>query len=188
MTDIEYRSVTAFDVSYPERIIDLIAAPYNQPAEVFLQRQQRWVTEAFDPAAFNGVGGDVLVNRAHDTERPVGRAIRFHPGDPRGLRTEIRIAKTSEGDDILELAHERLLAASVGFMVLPGGEQWTMDRRSRTVTRAKVEHIALTGEPAYVGAGVLDVRRASTEPQKRLLTPNLDRLRLEMLVERFDLA
>ena len=187
--DVEYRSATGLEVRHAERVIDLIAAPYNEPAEVFLRRQQRWVTESFMPGAFNGVSGEVLVNRAHDVERPIGRAYRFHPNDQRGLRAEIRVAKTGEGDDILELAAERLLSASVGFGVLPGGEQWSTDRRTRKVTKAQVVHIALTGDPAYTGAQVLAVRSAPLagdgEPadRPRPATPNLDRVLLEMRVD-----
>lgn len=185
--EIEYRTVSTFEVRHPERIIDLIAVPYNQPADVFLRRAQRWVIETIAPGAFTGVGGDVLVNRAHDAERPVGRVVKFHPNDPRGLRSELRIARTAEGDDILELADERLLAASVGFSVPPGGDEYSMDRRSRRVTKAKVVHVALTGEPAYTGAQVLNVRSGVITDEgliERVPTPNLDRLRLEMLAER----
>jgi HK97 family phage prohead protease len=189
--EIEYRTASIIDVRHAQRIIDLIAVPYNEKAEVFLRRQQRWVIEEFDPGAFAGVSGNVLVNRAHDMERPVGRVVKFHPGDPRGLRTELRIARTTEGDDILELADDRLLAASPGFSVPAGGEQWSTDRRSRKVLKAVVEHIALTGDPAYKGAQVLDVRATPRDVNSRITipTPNLDRIRLEMLAEQsgFDL-
>jgi HK97 family phage prohead protease len=185
--DIEYRSASTVDVRHAERVIDLIVAPYNEPAEVFLARQRRWVTESFVPGAFNGVGGEeVKVNRAHDVERPIGRAFKFHPNDDRGLRAEIRVSKAKECDDILEYAEERLLAASVGFGVLPGGEQWSLDRRTRQVTKARVVHIALTGDPAYNGAQVLAVRSAplageSEAPERpRVPTPNLDQVLLEM--------
>ena len=186
--EIEYRTATTIGVRHAQRIIDLIAVPYREKAEVFMRRLQRFITEEFEPGAFNGVAGEVLVNRAHDPERPIGRVVHFHPGDPRGLRTEIRVARTTEGDDILELADEGLLAASAGFSVPPGGEQWSSDRRSRKVMRAIIEHIALTGDPAYKGAQVLDVRTQSAEQPIRVSTPNLDRLRLEMLVERSGLT
>lgn len=193
--ELEYRSVGALEVRHPERIIDLIAAPYDQPAEVFLRRAQRWVTESFAPGAFGGVGGSVTVNRAHDVERPVGRVVRFHPGDARGLRTELRVAKTAEGDDMLELAAEGLLGASVGFGVLPGGEEYSNDRKRRRITKAKVVHIALTGDPAYTGAQVLAVRSSAGAgagegvlldagvPQ-RVPTPNLDAVLLGLQLDR----
>jgi HK97 family phage prohead protease len=182
MREIEYRKASTVEVRHAERVIDMIAAPYNEEAEVFLRRQQRWVIEEFAPSAFIGVSGSVFVNRAHDAERPVGRVLKFHPGDVRGLRTEIRVARTSEGDDILELADEGLLSPSVGFTVPPGGERWSEDRRKRTVIKAAVEHIALTGDPAYRGAKVLEVRSDPDLAPVRVPTPNLDRIRLEQLV------
>ena len=64
-----------------------------------------------------------------------------------------------------------------------------MDRRARRVTKAALRHIGLTGEPAYVGARVLDVRHGHLEEAGPLLelrpaTPNLDRIRLELAAER----
>lgn len=181
--ELEFRQATHLEVRHPERIIDMIAAPYNEPTEVFLHRQNRWVTEEFDPQAFTGVTGDVTVNRAHDLERPLGRVVKFHPGDARGLRTELRISKTSEGDDILELANDGLLSASVGFGIHPGGEQWNQDRSARRILKAFLGHIGLTGDPAYTGAKVLAVRSAAgviEDPEPVVSrTPNLDRILLE---------
>ena len=72
----------------------------------------------------------------------------------------------------------------LGFTIPPGGERWSADRRSRTVTKAQVEHIAMTGDPAYLGAQVLAVRSAfgatgileSVGDDTRAPTPNLDRI------------
>ena len=84
---------------------------------------------------------------------------------------------------MLELASDGLLSPSIGFMSLPGGEQWNGDRSAVKVTRAKLVHIALTGDPAYKGAKVLAVRAAG-DPPVQVATPNLDRLRLQVLAER----
>lgn len=183
---IEYRSATTLEVRHAQRMIDMIAVPYDESTEVL--RRGRWVTESFDPQAFTGVDGDVTVNRGHDLEQPLGRVTSFHPKDPRGLRVELRVARTRDGDDVLELADEGLLSPSVGFAALPGGEQWTVDRRAVRITRAKLFHIGLTGDPAYKGAKVLAVRSNDEPPPGRVPTPNLDRLRLEMLVERAHLT
>jgi HK97 family phage prohead protease len=179
MIDIEYRTAATLEVRHAQRTIDLIAVPYNESTEVL--RRGRWVTESVDPEAFVGVHGTVTVNRAHDLESPLGRVSAFHPNDPRGLRAELRISRTSAGDDVLELAADGLLAPSIGFQ--PLGEQWSTDRSTVKVTRAKLVHIALTGDPAYKGAKVLAVRTADEQPA-RVPTPNLDRIRLEMLVAR----
>lgn len=179
MSEIEIRTATQLlEVRHPERIIDLIAVPYDEECRVM--HKGRWLVETVAPGAFAGVAGDVKVNRAHDYERPIGRVSHFHPNDPRGLRTELRVVSTPTGDEVLELAAEGLLAASVGFEPLPGGEQYTYDRSRRRIMRARLDHIALTGDPAYLGAKVLAVRAAGDEPA-RTATPNLDRIRLEQL-------
>ena len=177
MNDIEYRTASALQVRHAQRTIEVIAVPYNGATDVL--RRGKWVSESVDPDAFAGVNGDVTVNRAHDVERPIGRVTALHPKDVRGLRAELRISKTAAGDEVLELADDGLLSASIGFQ--PLAEEWTTDRRAVKVTRAKLVHVALTGDPAYKGAKVLAVRTADETPTQRVLTPNLDRIRLEML-------
>jgi HK97 family phage prohead protease len=179
---VEYRAAQTLEVRHAERTIDMIAVPYDEEADVL--RRGRWVTESVDPDAFTGVHGDVTVNRAHDLESPLGRVFKFHPTDPRGLRTELRISRTSSGDDVLELAADGLLAPSIGFV--PLGERWSEDRSAVKVTKARLVHIALTGDPAYKGAKVLAVRSTDVggPAVERVATPNLDRIRLEMLAGR----
>lgn len=187
---IEYRAAQeVLDVHFPERIIDMIAVPYDEEAPVVIRG--RPVRETVDPQAFAGVSGAVSVNRAHDVERPLGKVVAFHPGDKRGLRTEIRITpRLAEGDDVLALAADGLLQPSVGFVVLPGGERWTVDRTARRVVKAALRHIGLTGEGAYHGAQVLSVRHAQAleDAGLRTPTPNLDRIRLELAAERAGLT
>lgn len=181
--ELQYRKAgTTLEVRHPERVIDLIAVPYDEEAVVVIGG--RTVRERVAAGAFTGVTGDVVVNRAHDRERPLGRVVKFHPGDPRGLRTELRIVRTTEGDDVLALADDGLLSASIGFAPLPGGERWSVDRSSVTVTRARLGHIALTGDPAYPGARVLAVRSSGLgEGAARVPTPVLDRILLERRLE-----
>jgi HK97 family phage prohead protease len=180
MTDIEIRTATQLlDVRHPERIIDLIAVPYDEEARVV--HQGRLIVETIAPGAFAGVSSPVKVRRVHNPEQPLGRVVKFHPNDPRGLRTELRVVNTPAGDEVLELAADDLLSASVGMYPLPGGEQYTSNRSRRRITRAVLDHIGLTGDPAYVGAKVLAVRANVDERPARLETPNLDRIRLERL-------
>lgn len=185
--DLEYRRAGTLEVRHPERTIDLIAVPYDEETRVL--HRGRWILETIAPGSFSGVANEVRVNRAHDLEQPLGRVVRLHPNDPRGLRAEIRVAKTHGGDEVLELAADELLGASVGFAPLPGGESYNADRSRRRITKAFLGHIALTGDPAYEGAKVLAVRTDDGEPA-RVPTPNLDRIRFEMLAERsgFDLS
>jgi HK97 family phage prohead protease len=173
--ELEYRTASALDVRHPERVIDLIAVPYDEECQVV--HRGRYVTETIAPGSFSGVDrGPVNVNRAHDRERPVGRAIRIHPNDPRGLRMELRIAKTLSGDEVLELAADDLLGASVGFAPLPGGEVYSEGGTRRRITRAYVDHVAMTGDRAYDGAKVLAVRYVDRDaaPVERTPTPRLD--------------
>jgi len=51
---------------------------------------------------------------------------------------------------------EDVLDCSVCFSIPPGGA--VEDRSSRRVHRAELHHIALTPEPAYPTANVIDVR------------------------------
>ena len=177
MNEIEYRTASTLEVRHEQRTIELIAVPYGETTEVL--RRGKWVTESFDADAFAGVAGDITVNRAHDLERPLGRVTALHPKDVRGLRAEMRISRTADGNDMLELAADGLMSASVGF--IPLAERWSTDRSAVTVTKARLAHIALTGDPAYTGARVLAVRSAQEKAVQRPLTPNLDRIRLEML-------
>lgn len=182
--ELQYRKANMLEIRHAQRIIDLIAVPYNDPATV--NRRGRWVTESIAPGAFAGVSGEVPVNRAHDVERPLGRVITFHPGDERGLRAELKISPTPEGNDVLELAEDGLLSPSVCFAVR--SEEWNRDRTAVLVKSARLAHIGMTGEPAYKGARVLEVRRAD-EPPRAVSTPNLDRIRFEILASQagFDL-
>lgn len=187
---VEVRTAASVEVRYAERMIELIAVPYDEPTKVLYHG--RMIDETVSRGAFEGLqmrARDFKVNRAHDRERPIGWVHKFKPRDDRGLVAEIGpIRSTRDGDDALELAADGLLGASIGFAVLsPGDERWSTDRRSRTITRAWLDHIALTGDPAYPGAKVLAVRAVDesgpTPPASP--TPNLDTILAELLAERY---
>ena len=84
--EVEYRTAATLGVDYEQRVIEVLAVPYNEIAEV--QRRGRLVSESIDPEAFVGAKGgvttDITVNRAHDLEQVLGRVHDLHPGDPRG--------------------------------------------------------------------------------------------------------
>lgn len=170
---LEYRKAVTVEVRHPERVIDVLAVPYDEETRVMYRG--RWITETIAPGAFSGVRERIVVNRGHDTEQPIGRVVRIHPNDPRGLRAEVKISNTRDGDDVLELAADELLGASIGFAPLAGGEEYSPDRTRRRVTKAFLAHIAMVGEPAYAGAKVLAVRAADPPPAAGA-TPNLDRI------------
>jgi HK97 family phage prohead protease len=138
----------------------------------------RGVVESCAPGAFDGCerrANRVKVNRDHDLARTVGRAVSLHPSRAEGLVAELRIARTALGDETLALAADESLEASVGFAVIPGGEQWLEQRSRRRLTRCFLDHIAMVPEGAYEGR-VLQVRRVvdRDESAPRAVTPNLD--------------
>lgn len=182
---IETRSVAEVDdVKVDQRIITVIAVPYEQPTQVPFQRDV-W-NEVFSRSAFDGL--DVSKRRIpttacleipapnHQGAKLVGRAVEARSDDPRGLVTDLKISRTSTGDDALELARDGNLSVSVGFMVKNRLDQ-VLDARSKTrrIARAFLDHIALVGQPAYAGAGVIGTRGEGSDTEiGESRTPALD--------------
>lgn len=177
---LERRDSTVLeDVDFKQRIIDVIAVPYEQEAEV-AWRGEMW-REVFARTAFNGIenhAGRIPVNREHVLGDTVGKVVRADPYDKRGLLASVKIARTARGDDTLQLAAEGMLGASVGYFVKLGSDV-EMNRRAmlRRIKRAFMDHLAMTGSPAYVGAETVAVREellAQKAVGKPLVTPSLD--------------
>jgi hypothetical protein len=185
VTEILERSdaaVLSDDVDFKQRIVDIIAVPYEQEAEV-RWRGEVW-REVFTRSAFNGIedhAGRVPVRREHTLGETVGKVIKLDPYDSRGLLASVKIAKTLKGDETLQLAAEDMLGASVGYYVKQGSDV-DLNRRSmlRRVKRAFLEHLAMTDIPAYAGAVPVAVREGlSAQPaagEQPLVTPALDEL------------
>jgi HK97 family phage prohead protease len=173
---VECRTIADYAVSWADRTIELVAHPYDQDAVVVVHG--RTVVESCAPGAYDGVerrANRVKVNRDHDYQRTVGRAVALHPSRSEGLVTELRIAKTELGDETLGLADDHSIEASVGFAVMPGGERWLEGRARRRLERLFLDHISMVPEGAYVGAQVIDVRAAAVHVE-RVATPNLDQV------------
>jgi HK97 family phage prohead protease len=184
---LEYRTATQIGVSFPKRTIELVVMPYEE--EALVAYGDRMVTEVCSVGAFDGIerrANRVRVNRDHDLTRTVGRAVAFHPSRPDGLVAELRIAQTALGDETLQLADEEILDASAGFLPMPGGEVWET-RSRRRLNKLWLGHIAMTPDPAYLGAGVLAVRNADTPTPADAAppTPNLDVVRGWLLGDRY---
>lgn len=163
---LEMRSAQVIDVRHPDRTIEIIVAPYEQ--EVPVLRRGEWITETIARGAFDGVelrANRVKVNRDHDLSRTIGRAVALHPSREEGLVGELRISRTPDGNEALELAADGVLDASVAFAPMRDGEQYSEHRSRRRITRAFLGHIALVPDPAYDGATVLDVRSTSALAQ-----------------------
>lgn len=178
---LELRNATIAEVRFPDRIITLVAVPYDKPALVPFKGRV-W-EESFSRGAFKGIeerAGRVRVNREHRKGSTVGKAVRFAPDSTEGLVTELKIAETPAGDESLALAAEDMISSSVGFGVR--GSDQELDPRPepprRYIRRAFLDHIALVEDPAYDAAGVLSVRGnddfidAATLPAMK--TPVLD--------------
>lgn len=185
---IEIRSAGLADVNVKQRLIDVIAAPYDQLATVMV-RGKLW-QEQFLRGAWDGIekrSGAVRVNREHLIGDTVGKVVHFDPNHPDGLLARVKIATTSRGDDTLELADEDMLSASVGYGAKPSDV--LHDRRNgiRSVKRAILHHLAMVEDPAYEGARVLEVRDHGLQLQPELdpaATPILDGLMTDPVIRR----
>ena len=176
---VEWRSAAVADVRYADRIVEVVAVPYNE--DTVVEYRGRLVTESVLPGAFDGVEtrpNRVTVNRDHDYSRTIGVTRSLQPSRTEGLIAEMRISPTVAGDEALELANDGALGASVGMAVRPDDQRWSDGNRRRQIVRAFLDHIALVANPAYAGAGVLAVRATTTAPAAELWqppdTPNLD--------------
>lgn len=165
---VELRASTVAEVRYPERIISVLAVPYESPTEKVVYRGRQYV-ETFARGAFDGVeerNGRVRVNREHRKGETVGKVVAFHPDAAEGLLADIRIVESPRGDETLALAAEDMISPSIGFAIKKGSDQ-ELDHRStpfrRWIKRAFVDHLGLVEDPAYAGADVLAVRAAADQ-------------------------
>lgn len=148
------------DVNQRQRLIDLIAVPWDQEAEVPWHGEM-W-RESFQRGAFDGIeahAGRIRVNREHVKGDTVGKVVTLDPSHADGLLARLKIANTPRGDDTLELAADDMISASLGYYVKSPGDV-SLNRRTltRRVLRAFLDHLGMVESPAYVGARVLAVR------------------------------
>lgn len=156
---VEFRAANMTGVDVKQRIIEVIAVPYEEPAQIEY-RGSFW-SETFDRGSFDGIesrDGSVYCSRDHDRTRPVGLVAQWWPERAEGLVAEAKIADTPLGDETLALAKEKVLKASLGFAAKPSDQILDKRRMTRRIRRAFVDHLAFTVHPAYTGAQVLDVR------------------------------
>jgi HK97 family phage prohead protease len=161
---LEVRTASVAEVKYPQRLVELLVQPYEQEAAV--EYRHRMIIEVCSRGAYEGVetrARRVRVNRDHDRTRTCGKTVMLNPSPTEGLIGEVYIAPTDLGDETLELAAAGCLDVSSGFRVLPNGERWT-GRDHRRLEKVWLDHIAFTPDPAYLEAGVLNVRSNSPEP------------------------
>jgi phage head maturation protease len=176
---VEFRSSNVASVNFAQRIIELIAVPYEEEAAVEY-RGEMW-RERFLRGAWDGIekrAGRVRANRDHDGRRTIGKVANFWPSREEGLVAAVRIAPTPLGDETLSLADEDCLGASVGFAVRGSDQELDRRTRMRIIRRAFMDHLAFVPDPAYEGAGVLSVRSSSSPAVdlQPLVTPDLDEM------------
>jgi phage head maturation protease len=180
---ILYRSSSVVGVNYAQRIIELVAAPYDEEA-VVMWRGEPW-RELFLRGAWDGIEkrpNRIKANREHDKTRTVGKVTSFWPSRTEGLVAATRIAKTPLGDETLALADDDCLGASVGYAAPPRYVELDKSGRPglRRVKRAFMDHLSFVSDPTWESAAVLSVRGAagsqSAADLPKLVTPHLDEL------------
>jgi uncharacterized protein len=160
------------------RTIEGPLLPWNVEARVL--DRGRMVVETFQRGALAGADpARVPLTATHPRDNqtlPIGVTVELEERADAAWGAW-RVSKTALGDEVLELARDGVpLGLSVGFLEVPGGNRWSLDRRRVTRTRAALDHVAVVRVPAYEGARVVGVRgAASTRPTPALLT--LARLR-----------
>jgi phage head maturation protease len=176
---IEHRESVVGDVSFPQRIIEVIVVPYDEEA-VVEYRGEMW-KESFERGAFDGIetrSDSVKANRDHDRTRLVGKVVRYEPSRKEGLVADVRIAKTALGDETLALADEGMIGVSAGFAARMRDQIFDRRTMRRRVRRGFLDHVAFLGDHAYQGAAVLDIRSETREAAElpKLVHPALDEL------------
>jgi HK97 family phage prohead protease len=160
---IEIRtSPIALELREDGRTLTGTVMPYNTEARI------GGYTETFRPGAFSDADPtQVPLLAVHDHESlPIGRALSLTDG-PTGLDAELRVSKTTLGDEVLELVRDGAATGlSVGFV--PVDDRWNATRSKVERLRAKLVEISITAFPAYADARIMAVRS-----EELLRTPRL---------------
>lgn len=151
------------NIDFKHRLIDVIAVPWETEARVFW-RGDFW-TEVFERGAFDGIenrSGQVRVNREHRKGDTVGKVVEFNPHDERGLFTRLKIVRGAKGDEVLYLAEEDMVSASIGYRANKPSDV-LLDKRgmTRRVKNAFLDHLGMVEDPAFKESRVLAVREDS---------------------------
>jgi hypothetical protein len=175
---IECRLATVGGVNFAERIITVIAVPYEETASVEYRGelwQERFLRGAFD--GIQTIQRRVPVNLFHDARSYVGRVAQFFPDRSEGSSPNcgsIQAPKVTGPSRWPMTMAIRRLSASVCVAVT---SNWTRRLRRASSSGLSSTTWRLVPSPAYVGAGVLSVRGADESPDTqlpRLVTPSLD--------------
>jgi len=184
-------SSAAAEVRWPDRIIELVAVPYEVAAEI--EDVYGRYTETIARGAFGNIecrGGRVRVLRDHDVTRTVGKVETFDSKNEAGLVCRMKIKDdpphllSQLGDETLDLAEQGLLGGSICARPRAGSDEWSQDATAVRRTDLWLIETSLTPTPAYDEAVVLAVRAQPTPPAASG-TPNLDAIRAWRLEVRY---
>lgn len=183
MSEILYRSSELSDVDFAQRIIEVIAVPWDEETVVFW-RGEPWA-EVFRRGAFDGLEkhpARVRVNREHQKGDTIGKLIEVDTAHPAGLFARLKVARTPRGDETLALARDDMISASIGYRASKPSDVRLHKNRSpklREVLNGFLDHLGMVESPAFAGAQVLaaydkESRHAEAEGPSLLETPALD--------------
>jgi HK97 family phage prohead protease len=112
--------------------------------------------ERIAPGAFRGSlknRNDIKLLWNHDSGQPLGstRAGNLRlTEDDRGLYVEATLPNTSLGRDVRELVASKIVdSMSFGFTVANGGDEWSADGSTRTLTKVVLREVSIVSFPAY---------------------------------------
>jgi hypothetical protein len=139
------------------------AVPYDQTAEIGGGGRERFVMGAFARQISAGNVGAVKLHSSHSSrlsgEFPVGKTVHLSE-QPDGLHGAWQIYDTARGDEALQLVRTgEVTGLSIGFKASPDGTRRGTDGAYERYA-AHLDHVVLTGEPAYAGAQVTAIRSA----------------------------
>lgn len=169
------------DVNFKDRIIEVIAVPWDEEAEV-IWRGETW-KEIFERSSLDEAAREkvrIPTNREHNRADTVGRIVSLDPTvHSKGALASVKIARTPRGDETLQLASEGMLGASVGYFVRKMSDVLVLRRAmTRRVQRAFLDHLSMVESPAYRGAETVAVHDVWTPHpaagEQPLRTPSLD--------------
>jgi len=158
-----------------------------------------WWTERIAPGAFaSTIAGDIRALVDHDMGRVIGRTKSgtLRPSeDSKGLRCEIDIPNTTDGNDLWELVERGDISGmSFGFRVTRQEWDETIDPPVRTIQAIELFEVSAVAFPAYddteIGKRSLQEWRDANQPEPApevtdpaaapVTKANLTRARLKM--------
>jgi HK97 family phage prohead protease len=142
------------------------AVPYGQTADIG-GATERFVMGAFARQIAGNQVGAVKLYESHTSRlsgaQPIGKTLALREMTD-GLHGEWPLYNTSKANDALELVRSgEITGLSVGFKALPGGTRKGSDGALER-HGAHLDHVVLTHEPVYEGAGITSMRSEDAHP------------------------